>query len=156
MLLPSPTDALILDDGDLLRDRLLRSLHRNRDGHLAASARRHADQVSPMHNIAVLFVYTTHGAAYSMHEHYIFSHDARPYRDWLRLVYAELDKLQRLDDGTLHGVYGWMTSVMRITPLRTGDLFIKIDSSGATGVRISFSAAKDKRETRSKKTKAAR
>lgn len=154
MLLPPLTDALVLDDADLMRDRLLRSLHRNSDGHLAACARRHADQVSPTHNIAVLYVYMQHEAnAHSMHEQYIFSHDPRSYRDWWQLVNSECFRLHRADR-TVLGVYGWLTSFMRITPLRTGDLFVKIDRSGATGVRISFSAAKTKRETQSKKTAA--
>lgn len=156
MQLPPPTDALILDDGDLVRDRLLRSLHRNSDGHLAASPRRHADQVSPLHNVAVLYVYCAHeGDSHSMHEQYIFSHDPRSYRDWWHLVNTECFRLHRADQ-TIIGVYGWMTSTMRITPLRTGDLFIKIDRSGVHGVRITFSAAETQRETHKKKTATAR
>jgi hypothetical protein len=47
-------------------------------------------------------------------------------------------------------VYGWMTSFIRITPLRNGDLFIKIDKDGATGVRLAFSPRTVKHETRDK------
>lgn len=156
MLLLPRTDALVLDDGDQVRDRLLRSLHRNADGHLAASHRKHAEQVTAEHNIAVLYVYQApEPGAHSMYESYVFSHDPRGYREWYRLVNAECFRLHRADKSVL-GIYGWLTSFMRITPLRTGDLFIKIDRSGAHGVRISFDTAKDDRKTHKKTTQAAR
>lgn len=150
MHLPTPADATILDDGDLLRDRLLRSLHRNRDGHLAVNPRRHVDQVEPHHNIAVLYVYRDAGeGAHSMAEQYVFSHDARPYADWRRLVIAECHAIHARDRAVL-GVYGWLTSTMKITPLRTGDLFIKIDKTGAHGVRIAFNSQKTQRAANAK------
>lgn len=139
-----------LDDSILLQDRLLRSLHRNRDGHLAGSKKQHFDSVLETHNIATLYVYTADAESYSLHEHYVFSHDPLSYKEWLDLVINECFALEDAGLRTYFGVYGWLTNYLRITPLRNGDLFIKIDSEGATGVRLTFNSGKNKHEAYNK------
>lgn len=134
----------LLDDPMLLQVRLIKSLHRNRDGHLSASRKGHVESVSNEHNVATLYVYTVDGDAYMLHEHYVFSHEPLQYKEWLQLVVRECFALEDNRSDTYYGVYGWLTNRLRITPMRTGDLFIKIDAEGATGVRLSFNTGKDK------------
>lgn len=138
----------ILDDDGLLLDRLLRSLHRARDGHLAAYARCHESQVEETHNVAVLYVYTLDSGAHMLHEHYIYSHKPCSYSEWHSLVVDECLSLQDAVDG-FYGAYGWLTSHLSFTPLRTGDLFIRIDARGATGVRLSFDTRKSEQDAHS-------
>ena len=143
---------VVIDDAILLQDRLMRSLHRNSDGHLAASKKGHNDSVLSTHNIATLYIYTVDSdEAYMMHSHYIYSHDPLSYRNWLTLVIAECFKVEDNKSDTYYGVYGWLTGFMRITPMRTGDLFIKISEEGAKGVRLAFNTAKNKHEAYKKK-----
>ena len=148
-------EELILDDDGLLADRLLRSLHKNTDGHLSSSIRDHKESVLTSHNIAVLYVYTLVDNAYTLHEHYIYSYEPLLYLQWRALVYEECKKLYANPVKDFHGVYGWQTSYLRITPLRNGDLFIKIDKDGVTGVRLTFSSASDKSDAHTKAKKAA-
>lgn len=149
-------DELILDDDGLLADRLLRSLHRNTDGHLSSSIRNHSDSVLTTHNIAILYVYTLADNAYTLHEHYVYSFEPLPYEQWKPLVYAECKLLYENPVRDFHGVYGWQTSFLRITPLRNGDLFIKVDKDGVTGVRLSFSSLQDKHDAHSKEKASAK
>lgn len=145
-------DEEILDDNDLLRDRLLRSLHRDQNGHLAGSRREHKSAVEELHNIAVLFLYTKDSEAYMLHEYYVHHHKPANYWSWRRIVIDECQMLYRNRDWTTwHGVYGWMTTHIQITPMRTNDLFIKIDATGATGVRLAFNRRRNKHETRTTK-----
>jgi len=143
-------EELILDDDGLLADRLLRSLHRNIDGHLSSSIRDHNESVLTTHNIAVLYVYTIIDDAYMLHEHYVFSYEPLIYAQWKPIVYEECKLLYDNPVKAFHGVYGWQTSYLRITPLRNGDLFIKIDKEGVTGVRLAFSPVSDKHDAHSK------
>jgi hypothetical protein len=148
-------EEIILDDSVLLADRLLRSLHRNADGHLAAATNRHKDAIDPRHNVAILFVYTFEDEEYTLHEHYVHSSDPQSYKGWHKIALAEVAKVCKFSGKNLHGVYGWCTSLVPITPLRTGDLFIVIDKNGARGVRLAFNTRETKRETlRQKKSKA--
>lgn len=140
-----------LDDSVLLQDRLLRSLHRNKDGHLASSKKAHFGSVLETHNIATLYVYSANEEFYALHEHYVFSHEPLSYKQWLDVVIRECFALEDAKLETYYGVYGWLTGYLRITPLRTGDLFIKIDSEGAKGVRLTFNTGKNKHETHNKK-----
>lgn len=132
-------DDVVLDDSGLLLDRLLRSFHKNKDGHLAAGPRQHQESISETHNIAILYVYTLEAGAYMLHEHYVFSHEPLTYKQWFKLVVSECHAIEDSDMKNFHGVYGWQTNYLQITPLREGDLFIKIDKDGARGVRLSFS-----------------
>jgi hypothetical protein len=145
------SDSTVIDDSVLLQDRLMRSLHRNRDGHLSGSKKGHSDAVLETHNIATLYVYTADSDSYMLHEHYIFSHTPLSYADWLKLVIRECFKIEESRSDSYYGIYGWMTNFLRITPMRTGDLFIKIDSEGAKGVRLTFNTGTDKYEAHNKK-----
>lgn len=143
----------ILDDDDLLRDRLLRSLHRNKDGHLATTSHNHESTIADSHNATVLYIYTREGNAYTLHEHYVYSHDPHSYKEWKEIVFKEIERILKHPPKDWHGVYGWLTSTIVITPLRTGDLLVKIDKDGARGVRLSFDTRKAKHETHKEKTK---
>lgn len=144
-----PSTEVVLDDEVLLLDRLMRSLHKNSDGHLSSHPRGHQQAISSAHNIAVLYVYTLDAGAYMMHEHYVFSHEPQTYKQWLKLVLQECETLHESNEN-VYGVFGWLTSFMHITPLREGDLFIKIDKEGARGVRLTFSTRKSKRNAHAK------
>jgi len=145
-------DDLVLDDGALLADRLLRSLHRNDDGHLGPSYKHHENIIDPLHNVAILYVYTVEDDAYSMYEHYVYSHDSHTYRQWRMIAHDEVDRLNKHATATFYGVYGWSTGRIQITPLRTGDLFIKIDKTGARGVRLTFGSREDQHAARKEAT----
>lgn len=143
-------EDLLHDDADLLADRLLRSLHRNKDGHLAQAYNRHPHGVEERHNVAILYCYTLTEGAYTLYQHFVHSQTSLNYKGWLSLVIAEGIQLHKFSGENFYGVYGWLTSTVAITPLRNGDLFIKIDKEGARGVRLAFSARKASNETRKK------
>lgn len=134
----SLTRELVLDDGGLLVDRVLRSLHRNKEGHLSAHQRKHIQAIETSHNVAVLYVYTVEDDSYMLHEHYVFSFKPCTYKRWFQIVQEEMERLRENMPDNFYGVYGWLTSYLQITPLRTGDLLIKIDAEGASGVRLTF------------------
>lgn len=138
-------DDIIVDDSELLMDRLVRSLHRNTDGHLAGNQQGHKESIELNHNVAVLYIYTVHEDGYELGEHYIYSSEPRTYKSWLEAVNEEIDTLVDEADKTFLGVYGWATAHVKITPLRNGDLFIKVDKTGARGVRLSFSSKPNQR-----------
>jgi hypothetical protein len=141
-------DNIVVDDSDLLADRLVRSLHRNPDGHLSASQQQHKDSVEITHNVAVLYIYTVDAGEYMLHEHYVYSDEPLSYNAWVDVVNDECLRLTENADKSFVGVHGWTTAHLKITPLRTGDLFIKIDIDGARGVRLTFDSAKTERKTR--------
>jgi len=140
-----------LDDAMLLQDRVLRSLHRSPDGHLAASRKAHKESVLDTHNVATLYVYTKEDDGYTMHEHYVFSHQPLQYKEWLEVVIKECFQLEANKSEIFYGVYGWLTGHLRITPMRNGDLFIKIDAEGAKGVRLTFDPRKNSRRAHNEK-----
>lgn len=150
------SEDLLLDDDNLLRDRLLRSLHRNKDGHLAVAANRHEQGIEAVHNMAVLFCYTLDDGEYTMHEHYVFAPDTRGYKKWREIAKREAEALHKHSGDNFHGVYGWSTAYVKITPLRNGDLFININADGANGVRLTFGAKADEHETFKKKKRNAK
>lgn len=147
----------VLDDSELLQDRLLRSLHRNRDGHLAGSKKTHEESIDESHNIATLYIYTVEDATYMLHTHYVYTHEPLTYKEWLKAVIRECFAIEDDKTDAYYGIYGWCTGFLRVTPMRNGDLFIKVDSEGATGVRLSFSPRTGKRnaynKTKSKKSR---
>ncbi len=91
-----------------------------------------------------MYVYTKEPDGYALHQHYVFSHESLSYKEWLKIVVRECFRLEDNASEIYYGVYGWLTNHMRITPMRTGDLFIKIDSEGVKGVRLTFNTRKDK------------
>lgn len=148
MKAPLP-EEVVVDDDALLADRLVRSLHRNPDGHLSGDAHDHQFSVEEDHNVAVLYVYTQDkDGLFTMHEHYAYSEKSLKYKEWCTLAHAEARALEAHAKRDFYGVYGWQTSRIQITPLRTGDLFIKIDATGARGVRLTFGSRKTKRAAR--------
>lgn len=149
-------EDLLHDDENLLADRLLRSLHRNKDGHLATAYNRHKMAVQDRHNVAILYLYTVEQDAYTLLQHYLHSPDPKKYGGWHAAVIEEGVYLTRNSGKNFYGVYGWLTAHVQITPLRTGDLLIKIDKEGARGVRLSFGSGKDKREAHTKTQSARR
>jgi hypothetical protein len=145
------SDEEILDDSALLADRLIRSLHRNTDGHVAANQQQHESSVELAHNVAILYIYTVDAdEAYMLHEHYVYSHEPCNYQAWLEIVNNEIEGITANPVKGFVGIYGWSTGHVKITPLRNGDLFIKIDKDGARCVRLAFNNGKAKRKTRSK------
>lgn len=68
----------------------------------------------------------------------------------------EAEKLEKYSGKNWHGVYGWSTAYVQITPLRNGDLFIKVDADGARGVRLSFSPRTSKQAARNEKNSKAK
>lgn len=136
-------EDVIVDDGALLADRLVRSLHRNKDGHLAVTHRQHENSVDESHNVAVLYIYTgSESDGYEMHEHYVFSHERCNYKAWSQIVKEEIALILSKAKRNFHSIYGWTTAHIKVTPLRTGDLFIKVDKEGARGVRLTFNSRK--------------
>lgn len=146
MKTPLPSEQVV-DDSALLADRLVRSLHRNADGHLAGDQYTH--DVEKQHNVGILYIYThDRDGLYSLQEHYVYVDKAHSYKEWLRILLPEARRVSRRIGKPLHGVYGWNTSYIQITPLRTGDLFITIDDKGARGVRLAFGPSETKRKAR--------
>jgi hypothetical protein len=141
-------DDIVVDDGALLADRLVRSLHQNADGHLAINQKAHEASIEDGHNVAILYIYTSFEDGYVMHEHYAYSKDSLRYNEWRKIVIEECKKLDRNKGDNWLGVYGWATAHVKVTPLRTGDLFIKVDKEGARGVRLTFDSRKTKRSPR--------
>jgi hypothetical protein len=142
---------LVLDDGMLLADRIVRSLHRNADGHLSTASNNHKRSIEHSHNVAVLYLYSEEEPeAYVLHEHYVYNPKPANYFSWRRIVHDEVRRVLRTAEVELYGVYGWVTSHVPITPLRNGDLFIKIDEYGARGVRLTFGSTEGKHGAHSK------
>lgn len=152
--LPPPPEDTVYDDDVLLADAVLRTLHRNKDGHLAPH-QRHKESVLGDHNVAIFYLYLIDGDAYILGEHYVYAPDAVSYKQWCAVANREVDSIHRQAGSELYGVFGWITGKIEITPLRTGDLFIKISKDGISGVRLSFGARKAKQHARSKKTEKA-
>jgi hypothetical protein len=138
-------DDIVTDDGSLLADRLVRSMHRSDDGHLAINQKAHESSVESRHNVAILYIYTEFDDGVVINEHYVYSHKPNKYKEWAKIANDEAVFLEKHKGKDWLGVYGWQTSHVAITPLRSGDLFIKIDKQGATGVRLTFNSTKDKR-----------
>lgn len=140
-------DELVTDDGALLLDRLVRSLHRNKDGFLSADEKHPARAVDEWHNAVCLYIYTVDDDLYTLSTFYVYGGTDEPhsYEDWREIAHSAIDELNDNSGPNWHGVYGWSTTTIRITPIRTGDLFVAIDTAGVRCVRISFDPGKSKR-----------
>lgn len=101
-------------------------------------------------------MYFKHGDEYTLADHYVYSPSQHSYKHWRKLVYAELATLEKNPPSAWYGAYGWLTSAIQITPLRTGDLFVAIDANGARGVRISFDTGTNQRKAHNETHKKAR
>jgi hypothetical protein len=141
-------DEAITDDGALLLDRLVRSLHRNLDGFLAPDERSPKHHIDEWHNAVCLYIYAVdENGFYTLNTYYVFSNEPHTYEEWREIAYDATDELneQSKDGANWHGVYGWSTTTIRVTPIRTGDLFIAVDAEGVRSVRVSFDTRKAKR-----------
>lgn len=139
-------NEIVSDDGALLLDRLVRSLYRNKDGFLCVSERNQRAEIENTHNAVCLYIYTAdeHGF-YTLNTYYVYGgKEPHSYEEWRDIAFESADEL---NDGADISIYGWSTTTIRVTPIRTGDLFICIDSNGVRGVRIAFDTRKAKRET---------
>jgi hypothetical protein len=141
-------DEAVTDDGALLLDRLVRSLHRNKDGFLAADERNPKHHIDAWHNAICLYIYTADDdELYTLNTYYVFGgFEPHSYEEWREIAFHAIDELNEKAEPNWHGVYAWSTTTIRMTPIRTGDLFIAVDASGVRGVRLSFNTRKVKRE----------
>lgn len=138
-------DEIISDDGALLLDRLVRSLYRNKDGFLSANDRNQRSGVEEMHNAVCLYIYTEdENGFYTLNTYYVYGgKDPHSYEEWREIAFEAADELK---DGADICIYGWTTTTIRVTPIRTGDLFICVDDNGVRGVRITFNSRARKHE----------
>jgi len=154
---PPDQSDLVQDDDILLQDRLLRSLHRDKNGHLAmdASYKVHEASPKPHHNVVILNCYTCDDGEYSLFNHYVYSGESLNYKEWCKIAKTEAENITRkariARQKNFYGVYGWQTNFVKITPLRTGDLWLKIDEKGPRCVRLAFSPRKASNETHAQK-----
>jgi hypothetical protein len=145
-------DELVSDDGALSLDRIVRSLHRNKDGFLASDERNPKYHIDSIHNAVCLYIYTVDDGFYVLDTYYVFGgFEPHSYKEWCEIAFKAIDELNEQAGSSWHGVYAWSTTTIRMTPIRTGDLFIAIDASGVRGVRLTFNTRKVKREARKSK-----
>jgi hypothetical protein len=139
-------DELVTDDGALLLDRLVRSLHRNKDGFLSTNEKNPKVGIEENHNAICLYIYTVDEDAYTLNTYYVFGgFEPHRYEEWREIANEATDELNELAGANWHGVYGWSTTTIKVTPIRTGDLFICVDEKGVRSARISFNTRKTKR-----------
>lgn len=140
-------DEVINDDGALLLDRLVRGLYRNKDGFLAPDERNPKHHVDDLHNAVCLYIYAEDvDGFYTLNMYYVYGgRDPHTYDDWRDIAFDAVDELNKQAEEKRYGIYGWSTTTIHVTPIRTGDLFIAIDEKGVRGVRISFDTRKAKR-----------
>lgn len=146
-------DEAITDDGALLLDRLVRSLHRNADGFLSPDERNPKHHIDEMHNAVCLYIYAADDDGfYTLNTHYIYGgEEQHTYEEWREITFDAVDDLNLQKAVNWFGIYGWSTTTIRVTPIRTGDLFIAVDTDGVRSVRVSFDTRKAKRASHTRK-----
>lgn len=140
-------DEAITDDGALLLDRLVRSLHRNSDGFLSTDEKNPKRSIDEWHNAVCLYIYAVDDDGfYTLNCYYVYGGDDEPhtYEEWRAVAFESVDELNEQQKGNWYGVYGWSTTTIRITPIRNGDLFVAIDDDGVRSVRVAFNSRKSK------------
>lgn len=142
-------DDVVTDDGALLLDKIVRSLYRNKDGFLTTDAKHPHRSIDDWHNAVCLYIYTVDDGLYALNTYYVHAGDEEPhsYEEWRSIAFDAADNLNAQAKQNWHGIYGWSTTTIRITPIRNNDLFIAIDPDGVRHVRVSFNTGKTKRET---------
>lgn len=132
-------EEAVLDDGKLTLDRLVRSLYRNKDGLLCVNEKNHKSAIDEMHNAVCLYVYYQDSGMYMIDAYYVYAYDKpESYEEWRQIAWSATDDLNKKPPEGFYGVYGWLTTNIRVSVIRNGDMMIKVDAEGATGVRISF------------------
>lgn len=138
-------DEAITDDGALLLDRLVRSLHRNADGFLSTDEKNPKRSIDDWHNAVCLYIYTVDDGFYTLNCYYVYGGDEpHTYEEWKQIAFEATDELNKQQKDNWYGVYGWSTTTIRITPIRNNDLFIAIDDDGVRSVRVAFNSGKSK------------
>lgn len=142
------TEDRLLDDDDLLPDKILRISHRAKDGHVAVAAQYHT--VDARDNMLVLYVYMRDTDGCTMHRHYIYSPRTIAYNAWRDLAAVESYEVSQVD-GVI-GVFGWCTTFVNFTALREGDVLTNVQKEKYTYVRLSFGPRKAHRKARATRT----
>jgi hypothetical protein len=139
-------DEAISDDGALLLDRLVRSLHRNKDGFLSTDEKHPKRSIDPWHNAVCLYIYAIDADEfYTLNTYYVFGgYEPHSYEEWRDIAFEAVDELNEQQQPNWFGVYAWSTTTIRVTPIRTGDLFIAVDVNGVRSVRVTFNSRKAK------------
>jgi hypothetical protein len=142
-------DEVVLDDGALLLDRLVRSLPRNKDGFLSTDEKNPRKSIDGRQNAVCLYIYTVDDELFTLNTFYVYGgHQQHTYEEWREIAFTAIDELNEQAEDNWHGVYAWSVTTIRVTPIRTGDLFIAVDTNGARGVRISFDTKRNERAAR--------
>lgn len=140
MIEDRPEDVL-LSDARLTLDRLIRSLYQNKDGLLCTNEKNHKTAIDDNHNALCLYVYYKEAKeeAYYLDVFYVYvAYPPESYAEWVQAAHESTDRLNAHPPDGFFGVYGWTTTVIKVTPIRTDDMLIAVDKQGARGVRISF------------------
>lgn len=128
----------LVDDDELLPDKLLRQSHRAADGHIAANQQEH--DIEPQDNMLVLYVYTRDNEGCVLHRHYVYSPYTQAYNRWRELAWTESRYVDRAED--VIGVFGWSTTFISFTALREGDVLTNVTREKYIYVRLSFNTGK--------------
>jgi hypothetical protein len=142
----------LVDDDELLPDRLLRRSHRATDGHVASNQQEH--DVEATDNMLVLYLYTRDEEGCVMHRHYVYSPYTQAYNRWRQLAWAESRYIESAKD--VIGVFGWSTTFVNFTALRDGDVLTNVTKEKFTYVRLSFNTGKANGIPRTTKQKKSR
>jgi len=138
-------DDQLIDDDELLPDKILRVSHRNPDGHVATTRLDH--DVDPRDNMLVLYVYTLDSEGYAMHRHYVYGPSVISYNSWRDLANEQSREVSEVEG--VVGVYGWCTTFVNFTALREDDLLTLVTKEKYTYVRLTFSSRTHNGKTRS-------
>lgn len=142
----------LVDDDELLPDRLLRRSHRANDGHIASNQQEH--DVEAKDNMLVLYLYTRDEEGCVMHRHYVYSPYTQAYNRWRQLAWSESRYIESAKD--VIGVFGWSTTFVNFTALRDGDVLTNVTKEKFTYVRLSFNTGKANGIPRTTKQKKSR
>lgn len=134
----------LVDDDELLPDKILRVSHRNTEGHVATTRLDH--DVDPRDNMLVLYVYTLDEDGYAMERHYVYGPGVVSYNTWRELALQESREVAAVSG--VVGVYGWCTTFVNFTALREDDLLTLVTKETYRYVRLTFSAATHNGKTR--------
>jgi hypothetical protein len=139
----------LVDDDELLPDKLLRQSHRAKDGHVATSQQEH--DVDAKDNMLVLYVYTRDNEGCVMHPHYVYSPYTQAYNRWRELAWSESRRIEDAPD--VIGVFGWSTTFVNFTALREGDVLTCVTKEKFVYVRLTFNTGKANGAPRATKQK---
>jgi hypothetical protein len=146
---------------DVLKRNLLTSLHRNTALHLSANRQKH--EIGENHNCVTLFFFMKAELPdvpddsddhCCVQEVKLFHYTPLTYDQWLTLVNKEHKKYPQRPKGNFICFYGWRTYHLPVTPIRNGDIWIKVDNEGVRHVCFSFGQRKIHRDNKDEKKRA--